>query len=196
MKVLIVYAHPVAESFGAAMRDAAIRGLTKAGHELRMIDLYAENFEPRLSRQERIDYQDEDRNTKLIADHVALIKWADAMVFVFPTWWYSLPAILKGWFDRVWVPGVAFRMPDGGKMLKPAMTNIRALAGITSCGSSWWWMKLVGEPHRKIILRGLRSLCGRRCKTVWMTLHEMDTSTAAARTRYLSKIEARMSRFQ
>jgi putative NADPH-quinone reductase len=195
MKVLVVHCHPVAESFCATMRDAALKGLARAGHETRVLDLYAENFDPRLTRQERLDYQDEKKNVANIAEHVALIGWAEALVFVFPTWWYDMPAMLKGWLDRVWVPGIAFHMPEGGKVIRPAMTHIRAIAGITSCGSPWWWMKIVGEPHRKIILRGLASLCARRCRKAWLALYEMDTSSELKRERYLMRIERRMSRF-
>ena len=64
-----------------------------------------------LSRQERLDDHAPDRNTRNVADHVAAIRWAEALVFVYPTWWYGLPAILKGWLDRVWVPEVAFTLP-------------------------------------------------------------------------------------
>lgn len=195
MKVLVVYCHPVAESFCAAMRDAALRGLARAGHETHLLDLYAENFDPRLSRAERIDYQDEVRNAASVADHVAHLEWAEGLVFVFPTWWYGLPAMLKGWFDRVWLPGVAFHMPESGKVIRPGMTHIRALAGITSCGSPWWWAKWVGEPHRRIIMRGLGALCRRGGTRVWMTLYEMDTVSAQKRERHLRRIEARMARF-
>lgn len=193
MRLLLVHAHPVPTSFAASMRDAVLRGLAAAGHEVRVVDLYAENFEPRLSRQERIDYQDETKNTALVEDHIAHIKWAEGMVFIFPTWWYGLPAILKGWFDRVFAPGVAFHMADGGKVIRPALTNIRLLVGITSCGSPWWFAKYVGEPHRRIIMRGIHALCARRCRRVWMAHFKMDSSTEAERSRYLKKIEARMA---
>ena len=195
MKVLVVYCHPVAESFCAAMRDAALRGLEAAGHETRLIDLYADNFDPRLTCEERLDYQDETRNTANVADQVALVEWAEGLVFVFPTWWYGLPAMLKGWFDRVWVPGVAFDMPESGKVIRPAMTHIRAIAGITSCGSPWWWMKVVGEPHRRIIMRGLAALCARRPTRLWLACYLMDTASEQKRERYLRKIEARMAKF-
>ena len=193
MKVLVVYAHPVSESFVAAMRDAALKGLAQAGHEIRLVDLYAENFEPRLSRQERLDYEDETKNTAQVRKHIDDLEWAEGLVFVFPTWWYGLPAILKGWFDRTFAPGIAFHMADAGKVIRPALTNIRLLVGITSCGSPWWFAKYVGEPHRRIIMRGIRALCARRCKTVWMAIFNMDSASAEARTRYLRKIETRMA---
>ncbi|HEX7775911.1 MAG TPA: NAD(P)H-dependent oxidoreductase [Parvibaculum sp.] len=196
MKVLLVYAHPVAESFGAAMRDAAMRGLAHAGHEIRLIDLYAENFDPRLSRQERLDYEDETKNTLQVRRHIDDLQWAEALAFVFPTWWYGPPAILKGWFDRAFAPGIAFHLADAGKVIRPALTNIRLLIGITSCGSPWWFAKYVGEPHRRIIMRGIHALCGWRCKTVWMAIFNMDSATLAARSRYLRRIEARMARLR
>jgi putative NADPH-quinone reductase len=193
MKLLLVYAHPVETSFVAAMRDAALRGFAQAGHEVRIVDLYAENFDPRMSRQERIDYEDETKNTAQVRKHVDDLQWAEGLVFVFPTWWYGLPAILKGWFDRTFAPGIAFHMAEGGKVIRPALHNIRLLVAITSCGSPWWFAKFIGEPHRRIIMRGIRALCGRSCKRVWMAHFKMDSSTQAERVRYLEKIEARMA---
>lgn len=194
MRVLVVYCHPVAESFCAAMRDAALAGLSQAGHETRLIDLYAEGFEPRMSREERVAYEDHPRNAANVGTHVEAIGWAEGIVFVFPTWWYGLPAMLSGWLDRVWLPGVAFLMPDEGRVIKPNMTHIRLIAGITSCGSPWWWMKLMGEPQRRIILRGLSALCARSCRKLWLAHYKMDSSTEPERRKYLERIRAEMSR--
>lgn len=193
MKLLLVHAHPVETSFVAAMRDAALRGFARAGHEVRVVDLYAEDFEPRMSRQERIDYEDETKNTLQVRKHIDDLQWAEGLVFVFPTWWYGLPAILKGWFDRTFAPGIAFNMAEGGRVIQPALKNIRLLVAITSCGSPWWFAKYVGEPHRRIIMRGIGALCARRCKKIWMAHFKMDSSSEPERARYLEKIESRMA---
>jgi len=101
MRALVVYCHPVAESFNAAVRDAVVRGLERAGHEVDLIDLYGEGFDALLSREERLAYHTPGENTRHIAGHLARVKQADALVFVAPTWWYGPPAMLKGWLDRV-----------------------------------------------------------------------------------------------
>ena len=194
MRILMVYSHPVAESFGSTMRDAALAGLREGGHEIRLTDLYAEDFDPRLSRQERLDYEDQQRNTLNVAAHVEMLQWAEGLVLVFPTWWYGLPAMLHGWFDRVWVPGVAFKMRDGGKVIEPNLRNIRLVIGITSCGSPRWWMKLVGEPQKRIVMRGLRALFHGSCRKKWLVIYKMDSASQKDREKYLAKIAREMRR--
>jgi len=194
MRILMVYSHPVAESFVSAMRDAALKGLHEAGHEVRLIDLYAEDFDPRLSRQERLDYEDQAKNTAHVASHVEKLQWAEGLVLVFPTWWYGLPSMLHGWFDRVWVPGVAFKMAQCGKVIEPNLRNIELVAGITSCGSPWWWMKFVGEPQRRIVMRGLAALFRKGCKKKWLAIYKMDSASPEARAKYLAKIACEMRR--
>ena len=113
MRILIVYAHPRADSLAAALRDATKSALEARGHEVELRDLYAEGFQPAMSAEERGRHHDVPRNLDGIEDHVASLQRAEALVLVHPTWWYGMPAMLKGWFDRIWVPGVAFRLGDG-----------------------------------------------------------------------------------
>jgi putative NADPH-quinone reductase len=124
MRCLVVYAHPVESSYCAACGAKAVATLQSAQHEVRLLDLYAEGFDPVLSRQERLDYHSPGANEKNVRPHVELIKWAEALVFVYPTWWYGLPAILKGWLDRVWLPSVAFTLPKTGRPIRGMMDNI------------------------------------------------------------------------
>ena len=194
MKVLCVYCHPCPESFTAAVRDTAIETLEANGHEVTLIDLHAEGFEPVMGTEERRGYHDKGDNVRPIADQLAQIKSADALVFVYPTWWYGLPAMLKGWFDRVWVPHETFAMPEEGKAIRPMMTNIKAIAVLSTCGAPFWWMKWVGDPGRRTILRGVRALCHPRCKTLWLAHYLMDSSTPESRTAHLGKVRARLSK--
>jgi putative NADPH-quinone reductase len=176
------------------MRDAVLRGLADR-HTVTVLDLYGQGFNPVLSRQERLDYHDVTKNQAPVADHIALIKAAEAMIFVYPTWWYGLPAMLKGWFDRVWVPGVTFTMPEAGKPIGPLMTHVRHCAIITTYGAPVWWIMLVGDPGVRTLLRGLRPLLNRHCKTFKLAHYLMDSSTPASRAAHLDKIEVRFQRF-
>ena len=99
--------------------------------------------------------------------HIAHLQWAEAILFVYPTWWYGLPAMLKGWFDRVWAKDVAFALADGGG-INPLMTHIGRIGIITTCGAPRWWSWIVGQPGRKTILRGIRAVCARRCRTMFV----------------------------
>lgn len=116
MKALIVYAHPEPTSFNGALKDRAVACLEGAGHEVQVTDLYAEKFDPRAGRHdfleacdpERFDYQVEQEHAtheggfapELAREHERLM-WCDLLIVQYPLWWFSTPAILKGWVDRV-----------------------------------------------------------------------------------------------
>jgi NAD(P)H dehydrogenase (quinone) len=190
MRCLIVYCHPNPQSFSAALRDRVILGLTHAGHEMRVVDLYAEGFNPVLSAQERADYHTHGVNEQNVAEHLTHLRWCEGIIFVFPTWWYGPPAMLKGWLDRVWVPHATFEMPQGLKPVGRVLTNIRLVSAVSTLGSPWWWWKLgMGEPGRKILLKGMSMICNLRCKTLWLALHQIDSKTPEKRTEFLNKVE-------
>ncbi|MDQ0313903.1 NAD(P)H-dependent oxidoreductase [Amorphus orientalis] len=195
MRVLVVQAHPCADSFNAAVRDKAVAALEAAGHEVRVADLYAEGFDPVMGAEERRRYHDRGENEKPVAGEIERLLWAEGLVFVYPTWWFGLPAILKGWLDRVFVPHVTFTMPPGPDGLKGRLQSIRAISVVTTCGATWFVSKLMGEPGRRTILRGIRALCHRRCRTRYHALYQMDTVSLDARTRFLAEVDTAMRRF-
>ena len=196
MRILVVYSHPVPESFNAAVRDTALEALRQGGHDVKLLDLYAEDFDPVMQAQERRDYHTEDLNEDPVRDHIALIRWAEGLLFVYPTWWYGLPAMLKGWLDRVWVPHVTFSMPVDDQPIRPLMTHIRFLGAVTTCGAPWWWSKVVGEPGRRTILRGIRALCAKRCRTIWLAHYKMDASTDESRRTFLAQLQSKLARLR
>ncbi len=197
MKALIVYCHPLEANFNAAVRDRVILGLARGGHETKVIDLYGEGFNPVMSAQERMDYHTPGDNEKLVADHLAQLRWCEALIFVYPTWWYGPPAMLKGWLDRVWVPHATFEMPVPMKPIGRVLTNITSITAISTLGSPWWWWKLaMGEPGRRILLRGLSVLCAKGCKTKWLALHQMDSVSEAKRLGFLDRVEKVFARKQ
>ncbi|MCT8971563.1 NAD(P)H-dependent oxidoreductase [Microbaculum marinisediminis] len=188
MRALVVYCHPCEESFNRAVLDTVLGALGESGHEVRLIDLYESGFDPVMSPAERRGYHTPHENEAPVADHLALLKWAEILVFVYPTWWFGLPAMLKGWCDRVFVPHATFEMPDESSPMGPKLTNIRKIAVFTTCGASWWMSKFVGEPGRRTILRGIRWLCHPKCKTCYAAHYKMDTSTPDSRARYLNRV--------
>ncbi|MDJ0627256.1 MAG: NAD(P)H-dependent oxidoreductase [Rhodobacter sp.] len=196
MRALVVYCHPRPESFTAAVRDVVLDRLAGAGAETRLIDLYGCDFDPRLSAAEHRDYEDLSKNQAPVADHVADLAWCDTLIFVYPTWWYGLPAMLKGWLDRVLVPGCAFLMPDEQHTdIRPALTHITRLGVFTTCGASWWLTRYVSAPGKRMILRGIRLLCARGCRTCYTAHYLMDGSTPQSRARHLDRVAAKMDRF-
>jgi NAD(P)H dehydrogenase (quinone) len=193
MRVLLIHCHPRAESFSAALRDTARQALEAAGHQVECRDLYAEGFSPALNATEHRDYLDPASNPPDVADHVASLQRAEALLLVYPTWWYGLPAMLKGWFDRIWAPGIAFKLGDGA--IEPLLTNITRIGVVTTYGSPLWLLWVIGWPDKKLINRGLRRLCARGCSVEWLMLTQMDQRTAPERAAFLAKVKARLSRW-
>src|SRR5215204_2917892 len=156
MDVLMVTAHPDAQSFTSAVAESAQRGMQRAGHHVVTLDLYALGFAPAMSPAERAAYH---TPTPLIdpltTEHAELVRRSQALVFVYPTWWGGPPALLRGWLERVLVPGVAFRFDEHGKV-RPAMTHIRRLVGISTYGSSWRYVHLMTDGGRRMVRRALR----------------------------------------
>ena len=190
MRILLVHCHPVATSYCAALRDRALAALAGAGHEVKVIDLYREGFDPVLSAAERTSYLAHTAaNIAGVQPHVDALRRAEGLLFVFPTWFYGPPAMLKGWLERTWLPGVAFTLPQKkGERAGPGMQHIRWLGCITTSGSPWWWLKVMGDPGRKLFLRGLRALFARRCSVLWLQLFSMNNATDADRSRFLERI--------
>ncbi len=194
MRVLIVYCHPCSESFSAALRDASLEALGEAGHETRLFDLYAMGFDPVLTAEQRRAYHEPGDNERSVEEHLDALRWCEALIFVYPTWWYGPPAMLKGWLDRVWVPFATFGMPEKGKPITRVLTNIRVIGAISTLGSPKWWWWIMGAPGRRTLLTGLSVLCAPRCRTFWLALHQMDSQTPPRRAAFLGKVRARLQR--
>lgn len=193
MQVLLVYCHPREDSFCASLRDAVREALIARGHAVELVDLYAEGFAPALSAEERGRYHDEALNLDGVAQHVASLRAAEALVLVYPTWWYGMPAMLKGWLDRVWLPGVAFRLGEGA--IEPLLTTIRRIAVVTTYGSPWWLLWYIGRPDRKLVGRALRRLCARGCRLDWLSLTRMDQREPPELASFRARVVAHFSRW-
>ncbi|WP_181704668.1 NAD(P)H-dependent oxidoreductase [Chthonobacter rhizosphaerae] len=192
MRVLVIHAHPVETSYNAALHAAVVKSLALAGHQVDDLNLYAETFDPVLSREERIGYHDIPSNRAGVGPYVDRLLAAEALVLVYPVWNYGLPAILKGFVDRVFLPGVSFVMRDG--KVAPTLTNIRKLAVVTTYGGTRWRAILAGDPPRKIAERVFRVTMGFPALT-YLAHYDMNRSTDASRAAFLAKVRRSMERF-
>ena len=195
MRLLIVYCHPVPSSYAHALLEATRGALAQAGHDLKTIDLYGENFDPVMSRAERETYlSDPQGNARKVQSHVDALLWAEGLVFVFPTWFYGPPAMLKGWFERVWLPEIAFGVPrHKGDRAQGKLGDIRRVVVVTTSGSPWWWLRLIRDPGRSFFTRGLRPLFARGCRVQWLQLYNMNNATDADRRDFLAKVSRQLS---
>ena len=147
MKVLIVYAHPEPKSFNSAMKELAISVLKGQGHEVKISDLYDMNFKASLERNDFLELTNSDhvnyvtelksayekeKLTEDIRKEQEKLLWADFIILQYPLWWFSVPAILKGWFDRVLATGFAW---DFGRMYdKGLLVGKKAMLSVTTGG--------------------------------------------------------------
>lgn len=188
----MVAAHPRSDSFTHAVLDAARRGAESAGHEVTVLDLYALGFDPVMSRAERAAYETDDPLLDPMArEHARLVGDHDVLVFVYPTWWSSLPAMLKGWLEKVMVQGVAFRLVDG--RVRPGLQHVSRVIGISTYGSAWWVVKALNDGGRRTICRALRMSCGAAATSSWIGCYSIDTAGDAERSAFIDRVEHSMA---
>ena len=193
MKVLVVLAHPNPDSFSHAIVDRVVSTLANREHSVSVIDLYGLDYSPALTRAELAAYPtSEPAIDPMVIEHTRLIQECSTIVFVYPTWWSSTPAILKGWIDRTILPGIAFSVDPQTLKLQPGLTNVRRLIGITTFGGPRLASLVVRDNGSKIVTRSLRAICHRRCRTTWLRLFNIDSSTVAQREKFLQRVERTM----
>lgn len=188
MKVLVVYCHPCPDSFNGAVRDTVLETLAERGHAVHLLDLYATGFDPVMRADEWRGYGDKAGNLEPVIDRAQELLWAETVIFIYPTWWYGLPAMLKGWLERVLVPGFAFEMPTAQRGPRPKLRHIRRVMVMTTCGATPLMSWIMGQPGRRTLLRGFRSVCHPLCSTKFLALYRMDTVSAAERQAHLQRV--------
>jgi putative NADPH-quinone reductase len=193
MNILVLYAHPVETSFNAGLHRMIVERLTAAGHAVDDCDLYAEDFDPRLTQKEKLDYHNQRGPADAVAPYVERLLGADALVLSYPVWNYGFPAILKGFFDRVFLPGVSFKLVDG--KVRPSLYNIGKIAAITTYGGSRFRAMLMGDPPRKLVNRMLRATVKPGASVSYLAHYSMNLSTIETRRAFMAKVSARMDAF-
>ena len=191
MKILVVYAHPLASSFHAALHRTVVRALEARGHAVDDCDLYAEGFDPVMAAEERASYHDTAVNRRRVAPYVERLLAAEALVLCYPVWSYGPPAIMKGFFDRLLIPGVAFDLVDGAIVRK---LRFRKLVVVTSYGQPRWLAWLNGDPPRKLITGYLRRVVRPQDGVLYLAHYAMNRATPESRARFLARVEREVGR--
>lgn len=191
-RALVLFAHPCAESFSAALHEKVVSTLSGRGWEVDDCDLNAEGFSPVLTEDERRGYHEVGPNLAPVQAYVDRLHAAQALVLVFPVWNFGYPAILKGFFDRVFLPGVSFRLENG--KVRPNLTHIRKLAAVTTYGGTRLRTLLAGDPPRHVVKRAVWHVT-RPDKLRYLALYDMNRATQAQRARFLAHVGQEMERF-
>ncbi len=148
-RFFISNANPVAASFGATLLKQVVTTLRSRRHEIDDCDLYAESFDPVMGEQERMQYHNAELNRAPIAAYADRLLAAEALVLIYPVWNEGFPAILKGFFDRVFIPGVSFKIGPGGAAV-PNLQKLRKLAAVCTYGASRTTSFLLGDPPKRV----------------------------------------------
>ena len=200
MRVHVIHAHPVETSYNRALFDAVCAELTAKGHTVDALNLYDEDFPAVLTRTERLEYHDVPGNlTPTVKPYVDRLMAAEAVVFVHPVWNYGYPAILKGYFDRIFLPGVSFVLEGGdgadkGKLV-PAMKNIGKVAYVTSYGGDRFRTWIMGDPPRRLAMRWAWVTFGTKTPPKYLALYGMNSATPERLAGFIERVKREMAGF-
>ncbi|HHB76383.1 MAG TPA: flavodoxin family protein [Desulfobulbus sp.] len=190
MKCLVVIAHPLEDSLCHHLAGEVIHHLTAKGYVITVKDLYKENFDPVLSATERAGYYAEQFDVRLLKDDIIQLQEAESLVFIFPTWWFSFPAILKGWFDRVWAPGYAYNHASDLGAISPCLTGLKEVKVVTTLGAPWWVdFFIVQKPVKKVLKTALLGACTTNCTFRMLSLYRSENISQARVAAFVKKIQ-------
>ncbi len=184
-RYLVVYCHPIPDSFCAALRDAVTSGLDRSKAAYDLVDLYASGFDPAPSADERQAIA--GPLVDLILDHRRMLDRAAHLVVVYPTWWSGPPSLLKGWVDLV-LTGEGLP-PNHPLAARQRRRDLHAISVVTTHGSGRWRNRLQGQVGRSIFLKVFARNCARRCRRSWIAMYDLDRADAVDRTAFVEQVE-------
>ncbi|MBI4985134.1 MAG: NAD(P)H-dependent oxidoreductase [Rhodocyclales bacterium] len=190
MKCLVVIAHPLRDSLCHALAAKAIAALTAAGHEVLIEDLYRNDFAAALTVAERASYYGPRYDGAAVQPEIDRLHAAEGLVLCFPTWWFGFPAVLKGWFDRTWGPGIAYDHADDRGPIRPRLHGLRKVLAVTSLGSPWWVDRIVmRQPVKRVLKTALLGTCAPACRFEMLSLYKSERLAGAQVERFAARVE-------
>jgi NAD(P)H dehydrogenase (quinone) len=197
MRSLVVIAHPLNTSLCATLAKTVVDRLMAGGHEVEVLDLYAEEFSPSLTASERASYYTDVFDRRALEREIEQLQRAQVLVLLFPTWWFGMPAMLKGWFDRVWAPGVAYDHASDLGSIKARLNNLRHTLAITTLGSPWWvdWFVL-RLPIRRQLRYALLGTCAPQSSFRMLSLYKSEKLNSTTVQGFQEQIERAINRLK
>ena len=189
MRVLVVFAHPLETSFVSALHARVVEILRSGGHIVDDLDLYAEKFDPVMSREGLLRYVDTSANTREVEDYVQRLREAEALVLVFPVWFDGLPAIMQGYFQRVFLPGVAIRIDEAG-LFHPNLRHIKRMAAVCAYGEGEHDVSAKGDPPLRFVRDNIGALIDPKGRFEYLALYDMNFSAAQRRAAFMKRVVA------
>ena len=187
-RALVVLAHPLPQSLCGHLAARVLAAARAAGWQISLRDLCAQGFDPRLGPGERSSYYSGFASEAV--DELAELAEAEVLILVFPTWWFGFPAVLKGWFDRIWAPGTAYDHAPGYGPMVPRLLGLREVLAITTMGAPAWIDRLVmRRPLKRMLTLGIVRPCAPKARVTWRALYRAEAVEPAR----LQAFEARIT---
>lgn len=186
MKRCLIIAHPWKGSFNHAIKDQLIKRSSKEGDSLNIIDLYEDEFNPALSQDELERFKEGKAIDLNVIKYQNILKETDELTLIFPIWWNSMPAILKGFLDKVMLKNFAYT--ESKKGLVGKLTNINKVTIITTSEAPTWYINLFkGNFINKTLRKGVFTDLGIK-RSNWINFPNISTSTMIKRVNFLEKL--------
>jgi NAD(P)H dehydrogenase (quinone) len=180
MRVMVTVDHPWPQSFNHAILNRVVATLQESGHAVDVLDLHKDGFDPVMRADELAVYTQGKSLDPKVPGYQRRIERADHLIYIFPVWWEVMPALLKGFFDKVFLPEWAFRECDAA----PLLTHIKTGTAITTMGAP----RPIYTSVEAVLCKGILEFSGVQ-KTHWFNICEVGAKTQAERLAWLSGIE-------
>ncbi|MBP1612693.1 MAG: NADPH:quinone reductase [Bacteroidetes bacterium] len=192
MKILIVFNHPYEGSYCNAILEAVQSGLQKGNHQIDLIHLDKDGFNPVMTAADLNAFRDKKPVDPKVIEYKSRIETADHLVFIFPIWWELMPALMKGFLDKVMFPGIAFDYSNkGNTRMKPLWSKLKGVTLITTMNTpGWLYSILFGNAIKKAFILGTFWKTGYR-NSKWISLNRVKMVSSEKRKIWLEKIESR-----
>src|SRR5271169_4464139 len=188
LRILIVFAHPLETSFVSALHARVVEVLRTGGHIVDDLDLYAEKFDPVMSREGLLRYVDMNANTREVEGYVQRLRAAEALILVFPVWFDGLPAIMQGYFQRVFLPGVAIRIDEAG-LFHPNLHHIKRMAAVCVYGETRSGVAAKGDPPLRFVRDNIGALIDPKGRFQYLALYDMNFIAAHRREAFMARVQ-------
>lgn len=194
MKVVIVFSHPYEGSFGNAILNSVTKGLKDANHEVDLMHLDNDGFNPVMSKADLKAFVDHKPVDPQVIDYCERLEKADHLIFIFPIWWDLMPAMTKGFIDRVLTPGVVYDHHPRGFGLVPLLKNLKGVTVITTMNKpKILYSLLIGNLIKKAMIRSVFKTMGYK-NLKWISYNMVKSVSQNKRVKWLTDIEIRFSK--
>lgn len=183
-KILIINGHPDKESFNFGLSEAYKKGARKSNAEIKEINIRDLNFNPNL----QYGYRQRTELEPDLLDAQDKLKWSDHLVWIYPVWWSSVPAVMKGFLDRVLLPGFAFNKRENSLWCDKCLTGKTARIICTLDQPAWYYRLIYGNPSHNAMKKGTLNFIGVK-KVRITTIGPIRLSEEEFRIKWLKKVE-------